>query len=126
MDNFYIILFVAILVILSFVYKSRHSHVHNLPNDPNKVNATLIYANWCSHCKSMKPYYSNLVIEQPDNKILYKMFEQNDGPLYYKHLSNIQGYPTLIIEYGNKTHYHAGPLKEKSLRKLVKSYIRKI
>jgi len=122
----YIVIILLIIYIIYHYWTLPSSYITIPVYDPNKTNVTLIYANWCSHCKEIKPFFEDLVRSQPHNHINYRMFEQNDGPQYYDYLKHIKGYPTLIIDgthirdKHNAPIVHSGSFTEHELNKKIK------
>lgn len=92
-------------------------------NDGKKL--VLIYADWCGHCKKIKPTWDK-VSEQVNKEDELKMVKINCGegtPEQKKLMSkyDVDGYPTiLIIDNGKATPYD-GDRTEDALLKTVKS-----
>lgn len=66
----------------------------NKGNNKNK-KLVLIYAEWCGHCKKMKPEWDKFEKTYPDNCVSYESETQEAKNLFKKH--NLSGYPSILV-----------------------------
>lgn len=88
----------------------------------SKVKVTLYYAQWCGHCKRFLPEWNKLkaLLASQNNKIndydvVLADYEESANP-DIMNKENIQGYPTIKIEFNNKKTDYEG---ERTTDKLV-------
>jgi len=84
--------------LLDVKYFSDKNSLKNIIKDNNGV-IVLFYANWCGHCKVLKPAYKTF-IDRNNKNVLIKAVDMSDNsnPLIEKlsKMLNIQGFPTII------------------------------
>ena len=115
-------LMIGILIILYFIYtnylkegfESKSEDLDEQIKDGKK--AVLFYADWCGHCKTLKPVWDE--VAKDVNKKDKKMIKVNcgEGTKHDKEIMekySIDGYPTIIIfEDGKPTPYEGKRTKE--------------
>jgi thiol-disulfide isomerase/thioredoxin len=87
-------------------------------NTKNTIN--LFKADWCPHCNQFKPVWSKLQNEFGSklNFVTYDSTENADEIKKYK----IEGFPTLILQTGNKAIEYVGPRDEFSIKEFINQY----
>ena len=127
---FSIILFAILSVLYYFYYikptiKAKyHANSENIPiNDEqgNSVELLFFYANWCPHCKTAKPIWTELKIEY-QNKIIngysitFTEIDCSEETAEVEKMMNkysVEGYPTIkLLKDGQVIEYDAKPSKE--------------
>lgn len=70
-------------------------------SSPDMNTFTMYYADWCPHCRTVKPDFSELVkkgaIEVGSKKCLIRMVNADENPEELKK-KNVQGFPTFLLE----------------------------
>jgi protein disulfide-isomerase-like protein len=74
----------------------------------------LFYADWCGHCKALKPAFSQFE-EKMGKKIRIERVNADEKPEIVK-ANNVQGFPTIILFKGDKRVVFEG---ERNLENLV-------
>jgi thiol-disulfide isomerase/thioredoxin len=91
------------LILVSSVSYSGYRLYQGFENPIGETNSrgtfTLYYADWCPHCKSIKPEFQKLADKgtlslSDKSTVAVKMFEEKSIPAEVK--PNIKGYPTLL------------------------------
>jgi thiol-disulfide isomerase/thioredoxin len=112
-----LVIILAILLILYYVYttylKEGFESV-DLEEEIKKGNTlVLFYADWCGHCKKIKPIWKEAEdeIDEDEDK---KMIKINCGDKKKEHQAiaekyNIDGYPTIILFKDGKPTQYKGP-----------------
>lgn len=106
-----LILIIAILLVLYYFYTTyliegmdnvelSASDLSDVLNNKNGKNMLLVYADWCGHCKSLKPIWAQASSEI--NKESQKMFMVNcggdsDNEKKIMKDYSIDGFPTILI-----------------------------
>lgn len=82
------------------------------------VNIILYYADWCSHCPTVKEWYVDLVKQSPKSNLHFKMVEEAE--VSEETLKMLPGFPTILIYYsnGNVKQYTGNRSREDLLRYL--------
>jgi thiol-disulfide isomerase/thioredoxin len=128
-------LFVVMISVCYFLYKNyvvpkiEPSFVPNKEFVPRDYSDSAVmmffYTDWCPHCKKAKPIW-NKIKEEYDGKII------NNTQLAFKSINceteeemankyNIEGYPTIKLQMGNKIiEYDAKP-EESSLVEFIET-----
>lgn len=122
---------IAILLVLYIVFKmyyesdtiSDQDFEYSPIMDQQTLYVTLIHADWCKHCKNIKPWFKQCMIDRTfGNDVKLRMYHQNDTNKYYEHLTHVQGYPTFIFEQGSLRNYHSGALTKSELQGKIKMF----
>jgi len=78
----------------------------NILINPEKVNVTLFYAEWCGHCNKFMNETWGQLKENFESNPMYKLNEVNCTNMKSNITTpagkNIEGFPTLIFNYKNK------------------------
>jgi hypothetical protein len=90
-----------------------------LMNTKDKKIITLYYANWCSHCHHVLPFYNQLMEENDNNDIIYKKIENDELINNPEEMSKINGYPTILVNYKEKEYIYNGYRDKTSLIKYI-------
>lgn len=120
----------VIVAIIYVIYKSTKKEGFELsPSDVSKEldhgkKLVLIYADWCGHCKKIKPTWDS-VSEKVNKDDELKMVKINCGegtPEQKKIMSKyeVDGYPTILIVDNGKASPYEGDRTEEALLKQVK------
>jgi len=100
------LMFVLLLLVLYFIYmtfnlsEAFESSCTELPTKlkPNDKQLVLFYADWCGHCKKLKPDWDEVASQVGDEKMI--KVNVGDGTEEQKKTMSeygIQGFPTIII-----------------------------
>ena len=96
------------------------SKKHNKKNSPkNTIVVGKVYANWCGHCKNLKPEWvrmkSHIQRKKGKTHIVYAEIEENEIDTKLKTLQDtnktqiaVNGYPTLFRIVNGKVEYYNG------------------
>lgn len=111
-----VLIFVIIGIIAYFARMYMPYSMKENFESGNKPTFALFYAEWCPHCKSVKPDWEKLMQDQEiASKCSIEMYECSKDE--YKELAEklgIQGYPTFkffptgIVNYSNNIDYNGG------------------
>lgn len=113
-DSRIIIAIASIIVIIALIFYFKDIQTKNpkisknvsltLPskseNFNNNILILLCYANWCTHCQTLKPVFEKLVETQPVPDVDFDMVEESDKSKYVLVSKEINSYPTLVIDNG--------------------------
>lgn len=84
----------------------------------------LVYADWCGHCKNLKPAYSKIAsTEQNKNSLICAvMGDSDDGKEVVQKLNlKVKGFPSMFKIKGKDIQEYNGGRDENSLRNAVKN-----
>ncbi len=100
----------GLLVLLRFISTRREGFV-DTPNAGAPV-FTLYYADWCPHCKTVKPAFQefakNGFVSVAGQNVKVRMVEQSQNPEEITK-KGIKGFPTFMLETADgKTYEHTG------------------
>jgi thiol-disulfide isomerase/thioredoxin len=107
-------------------YKMKYLKLKNQQNimkggsASNNNKLFLFKAEWCGHCKNFKSTWNKLQSDLKNDVefVTYDADEHKDIITKY----NIQGFPTLILNSGNKMIEYNGQRDIVSLKEFIKSY----
>jgi thiol-disulfide isomerase/thioredoxin len=128
--SFYIYLFLIISLIGIGWYAYQRLKKSNLQKkdnsytgQPSSSTIMLFFADWCPHCKKVKPIWENLRDKLDGKNIVFKEIDcSNDNPLKDKY--TISGYPTFIlINKNNKPVYFDGNPTQENLEAFIQNSI---
>jgi thiol-disulfide isomerase/thioredoxin len=92
---------VALLVLLRVIHASTEGFTGSAATSTGGDSFTLYYAEWCPHCKSVKPAFAewakNGFVSVGGKNVAVSMVEPEKQPEKAKGKS-IKGYPTFILE----------------------------
>jgi thiol-disulfide isomerase/thioredoxin len=84
------------------------------------ITLNLFKADWCQHCVSFKPTWDALQKNKQFN-IKYKTYDADTHKLEIAKWK-IEGFPTLILQTGNKSVEYVGPKSMQGISKFIKEY----
>ena len=99
-----VLILLLALILLALVYKTFlkegfESTCEELPSKLNKdKQLVLFYANWCSHCKTMKPLWDDASQEVGNEKMI--KVDVGEGTSEQKKMMekyDVQGFPTILV-----------------------------
>lgn len=89
---------IGLLVLLRFIYRSREGFQSG---SGGADTFTLYYAEWCPHCKTVKPAFQqwakNGFVMAAGKQVKVKMVEQSEAPEEVSS-KGIKGFPTFLLE----------------------------
>jgi thiol-disulfide isomerase/thioredoxin len=88
---------IAILLLLRFIQRSKEG----FENSTGADTFTLYYAEWCPHCKTVKPAFEqwskNGIVTIAGKNVKVRMVEQSEKPEEVA-AKGIKGFPTFLLE----------------------------
>lgn len=88
------------------------------PHDPSGRRLVFFYANWCGHCKNMKPEWEKLKNKYSGQYQLQE-FEADENPEVMKQ-NQIEGFPTVkLFKEDGSVHEYQGDRTAESLEKFL-------
>lgn len=122
---------ILIIVIAIFNYFTKSHYLiegfwertkNNSQDSDNNYYLTLFYADWCGHCKKMKPEWDKLKTGKYGSKC--KEYESNEITSEMSEKYGIQGYPTIILLKDDEvvTKYEGGR-EQRDFEEFLKEYI---
>lgn len=88
---------IGLLVLLRFIQRSKEG----FQNSPGADTFTFYYAEWCPHCKTVKPAFEewakNGFVTAAGKNVKVRMVEQGEHPDEVA-AKGIKGYPTFLLE----------------------------
>jgi|TARA_B110000967_G_C18871075_1_gene555444 thiol-disulfide isomerase/thioredoxin len=99
-----VLILLLALILLALVYKTFlkegfESTCEELPSKLNKdKQLVLFYANWCGHCKTMKPLWDDASQEVGNEKMI--KVDVGEGTSEQKKMMekyDVQGFPTILV-----------------------------
>lgn len=120
----YNILILLFWIFLIFLFLNDFFSKINCNNEEFQNTKIKVYnfsTTWCHYCKKFQPIwdsFSNSITDE-DNIIVYdiKCDDNKNNKLIDKYL--IEGFPTIIIDYGNKFIKYSGPRTVNGLRSVL-------
>lgn len=105
------IIAIVILVLLVILYRAKHEGFTDASVDGV---FTMIYADWCPHCKAVKPDFGKAVDASPitinGKKVKFEMFEEKANAGDIARFPKVEGYPTFFFKSsknaGGPQEYH--------------------
>ena len=92
---------------------TAENHTGGNHTTKNNINVIFCYADWCSHCPSVKEWYTDLVDKSPLSNIKFIAYEEKILP---KELSSkIVGFPTILIKINDSIEIYNGLRSKNSL-----------
>ena len=90
---------IGLLVLLRFIQKSREGFQNDIAGAADTF--TLYYADWCPHCKTVKPAFEswakNGFVTAAGKNVKIRMVEQSEKPDEVA-AKGIKGFPTFLLE----------------------------
>ena len=96
---------IGLLVLLRFIQRSKEGFQNNIAGAADTF--TLYYAEWCPHCKTIKPAFTewakNGFVTAAGKNVKVRMVEQGENPEEVT-AKGVKGFPTFLLETaGGKT-----------------------
>lgn len=116
------VLGLLMLLILSFLCMIILSHRYQCKKESfvdNHDKLMFFYADWCPHCKSLKPIVQS--IKDNSSLIDIEMLEDASTPSNVKKDFNIQGYPTIYYVHDSKKIKFTGARTKDAIESFVAS-----
>jgi len=108
-------------------YKSKYLKLKKVENkikmvggSNNKNTLYLFKADWCGHCKALKPTWDKLQNELTES-ISFKVYDSDKDNQIMKDYK-IGGFPTIILKINDKTIEYVGPRDYDSLKNFILQY----
>ena len=121
-SNIFILLFWIFLIFLflnKFFIKSNYTNTEDFNN--TKIKLYNFNTTWCGHSQKFQPIWDlfNKSLNEYDNIIAYdvKCDDNKNEKLVERYY--VEGYPTIIIDYGNKFIKYSGPRTVNGLRSVL-------
>jgi thiol-disulfide isomerase/thioredoxin len=118
-----VLILLLVLILLALIYKTFlkegfETTCEELPSKLNKEKQlVLFYANWCGHCKKMKPDWDSASQEVGNEKMI--KVDVGEGTSEQKKMMekyDVQGFPTILVfENGEYVSKHEERSKESFL-----------
>ena len=90
---------IGLLVLLRFIQKSREGFTNDIAGAADTF--TLYYAEWCPHCKTVKPAFTewskNGFVTAAGKNVKVRMVEQSENPEEVAS-KGIKGFHTFLLE----------------------------
>ena len=112
--------------------KTKKATQSNKKKANDESTIVLVYANWCSHCKAMKPEWNEMKnrlgmdietieIEDSDFDKDMKIRDIEDNKLKGEHIEII-GYPTIFKVHNGHADYYGGSRTASDMTKWAKAH----
>jgi len=112
----------AILAVLYYFYSTHLKEGFDVPHEkleeyisPDKTTLVLFYADWCGHCKKLKPTWSECSKKASKDGLNMVQINVGEGTDKDKELAEkyqIDGYPTIMLFKNGKATPYNGPRTE--------------
>jgi thiol-disulfide isomerase/thioredoxin len=93
---------IGLLILLRFIQRSREGFQNDIAGAADTF--TLYYAEWCPHCKTVKPEFKewskNGFVTAAGKNVKVRMVEQSENPEEVAS-KGIKGFPTFLLETAN-------------------------
>jgi len=90
---------IGLLLLLRFIQRSREGFQNDIAGAADTF--TLYYAEWCPHCKTVKPAFTewakNGFVTAAGKNVKVRMVEQSEKPEEVA-AKGIKGFPTFLLE----------------------------
>jgi thiol-disulfide isomerase/thioredoxin len=85
---------------------------------------TLVYAEWCPHCKTVKPEFAKVVAASPmeiaGKKVRFEMLEEKADAAAISKLPRVEGYPTFFFtKKGGQPEEYRGARTPDAMKKFI-------
>jgi thiol-disulfide isomerase/thioredoxin len=95
---------------------------------PSSIIVGKVYADWCGHCKSLKPEWNKLKTMIQKDRVQFIEIEESESAKRSqfekktKRSLNVNGYPTIFKIHTNKpVEYYTGPRTAQDMRQWILS-----
>jgi thiol-disulfide isomerase/thioredoxin len=116
--------FLVILLVSVRIKEGFQSSPDDIMKNPKKV-FVLFHANWCGHCKTLKPIWDKVEAKHGDKMTSIEVGDENDPKTaaVKKHFNvHIEGYPSmLVVENGKVMDTYNGGRTEEEITNYVKN-----
>ena len=110
MNQYYILLLIAVILVLACVYVYYKSKSNNIENfETNSIVVRLFYVDWCGFCKTTKPEfikfmnkYNNKTVNNKKISIQMINCEENAESARLAEEMKVESYPTIIAVINGK------------------------
>ncbi len=96
------IFLIAVIILVLLVVLYRTSRNEGFTDGAVDGVFTMIYADWCPHCKAVKPDFSKAVDASPitinGKKVKFEMFEEKANESDIAKFPKVEGYPTFFFK----------------------------
>jgi len=90
---------IGLLVLLRFIQKSREGFTNDIAGAADTF--TLYYADWCPHCKTIKPAFKewskNGFVTVAGKNVKVRMVEQSENPEEIT-AKGVKGFPSFLLD----------------------------
>lgn len=90
---------IGLLVLLRFIQRSKEGFANDIAGAADTF--TLYYAEWCPHCKTVKPAFQawakNGFVTAAGKNVKVRMVEQSENPQEVA-AKGVKGFPTFMLE----------------------------
>ena len=124
-------LLLFILIVLFYFYSTYLKEGFEVKPDkleelisPDKTSLVLFYADWCGHCKKLKPTWKECAEKAKENGLTMVQINVGEGTDKDKEISekySIDGYPTIILFKNGKPIPYDGPRTEEGFMSALKN-----
>jgi thiol-disulfide isomerase/thioredoxin len=94
---------------------------------PSPIIVGKVYADWCGHCKALKPKWEQLKQILPKGRVQTVEIEEAETDKRaefekkHKKTINVSGYPTIFKIVNGKIEYYSGPREPEDMKRWVLS-----
>lgn len=91
---------------------------------PDKTSLVLFYADWCGHCKKLKPTWKEAAEKAKEKGLTMVQVNVGEGTEKDKEISEkyeIDGYPTIMLFKNGKAVPYEGPRTEEGFMNAIKN-----
>ena len=128
---FIIVILLIVIAVFNHFTKSQYliegfwertENVNTQTNDNEKYYLTLFYADWCGHCKKMKPEWDKFKNGKYGSNC--KEYESSELTSEMSEKYNIQGYPTiLLLKEDEVIQKYDGGREQIDFEEFIKQYV---
>jgi thiol-disulfide isomerase/thioredoxin len=95
---------------------------------PSPIIVGKVYANWCGHCKDLKPEWKKLKKMVPKDSVQFIEIEETESAKRanfekkIKAALNVSGFPTIFkVQFGKPVEYYTGERNAQAMRAWILS-----
>jgi thiol-disulfide isomerase/thioredoxin len=115
------LLFVAVITALAFLsFYAAYSEGFTSSSDA-ATKLYMVYADWCPHCKAVKPMMEALkstIGSEPALKgksVAVELIDGESGSPMLKELPEVKGYPSFFVKRGDQVTEYKGPREKEAI-----------